>query len=103
MISMNDAKLADLEAFKAASTPNQRNRLWQFKEEIIDLHFSGYSLKLTHKYLVWRGVACSYVSFTRWVKENIDFNKYKDNLPELVPPFPGHSSFLNSSNKLSKS
>lgn len=49
--------------------------LFGFRDSIVDLYFAGYSLKLTHLYLKQRGVNCSYSTFTRWVKVNINFGK----------------------------
>lgn len=63
-------RLAD---FERRHKPDSRRHLANFREEIVALHFKGYSLKATFAYLMDGGVGCSLRTFERWVKDNIDF------------------------------
>lgn len=72
-------RLAD---FERRHKPDSRQQLARFREEILVLHFRGYSLKSTFQYLKELGVSCSLRTFERWVKENIDFTK--ETLPDVA-------------------
>jgi len=72
-------RLAD---FERRHRPDSRQQLARFRDEILVLHFRGYSLKSTFQYLKELGVSCSLRTFERWVKENVDFTK--EALPEAA-------------------
>lgn len=72
-------RLAD---FERRHKPDSKQYLAAFREEIVALHFKGYSLKKTFQYLKDAGVGCSLRTFERWVKENIDFTK--EHVPEAA-------------------
>ncbi len=63
-------RLAD---FEQRHKPDSKTYLTTFREEVVHLHFKGYSLRATFKYLVEQGVGCSLTTFERWVRQNIDF------------------------------
>lgn len=46
-----------------------------FREEVVYLHFKGYSIKASFEYVKEQGVGCSLRTFERWVKDSIDFTK----------------------------
>lgn len=72
---MTPETIAKLKDFEARHKPDSRTYLVRFREEIVYLHFQGYSLKLTFQYLKEQGVGCSLSTFERWVKTEIDFTK----------------------------
>jgi len=61
--------------FESRHKPDSRHHLDLFREEVVYLHFKGYSLKATFVYLQEQGVGCSQRTFERWVKDCIDFDK----------------------------
>lgn len=65
-----EARLAE---FEERHKPDSSTQLLRFREEIVYLHFKGYSLKLTFEYLKEQGVGCSLRTFERWVHANVDF------------------------------
>jgi hypothetical protein len=71
-----------LEDFERRHKPDSKVYLARFREEIVYLHFKGYSVKTTFEYVKEQGVGCSLRTFERWVKENIDFEK--EQMPDEV-------------------
>ena len=65
-------RLAD---FMQRHKPDSSSGLARFRQEIVALHFMGFSLKASFQYLVEQGASCSLRTFQRWVKENIDFTQ----------------------------
>jgi hypothetical protein len=65
--------LERLAEFERQHKPDSSRYLAIYREEIVALHFKGYSLKTTFAYLKEAGVGCSLRTFERWVKDNIDF------------------------------
>jgi len=65
-----EQRLAD---FERRHKPDTTQYLALFREEIVALHFKGYTQKMAFHYVKEHGVSCSLRTFERWVKENIDF------------------------------
>lgn len=65
-------RLAD---FERRHKPDTTQYLALYRDEIVALHFKGYTQKVAFEYLRELGVGCSSRTFERWVKENIDFTK----------------------------
>jgi hypothetical protein len=65
-------RLAD---FMYRHKPDTSSGLARFRQEIVALHFMGFSIKASFQYLVEQGASCSLRTFQRWVKENIDFTQ----------------------------
>ena len=70
---MDDLQKERLALFMASNRPDSTAYLSYFLEETVVLHFAGYTLKSIHRYLSEHGVSCSYVTFQKWVKANVDF------------------------------
>lgn len=80
---MSPEILARLEDFKRRHKPDSKQYLATRREEIVALHFKGYSLKATFAYLVETGFDYySLRTFERWVRENIDFTK--EEIPDVA-------------------
>ncbi|HWI83838.1 hypothetical protein [Ramlibacter sp.] len=68
-----EQRLAD---FMRRHKPDAARQVFEaFREEIVWLHFRGFSVKTTFEYLKEEhGVSCSLRTFERWVKASIDFD-----------------------------
>ena len=75
--AMDDLQKERLALFMANNRPDSTAYLSYFLEEIVVLHFAGYTLKSIHRYLSEHGVSCSYVTFQKWVKSHVDFERLK--------------------------
>lgn len=62
-------RLAD---FERRHKPDTSQYLALYRDEIVALHFKGYTQKVAFEYLREQGVNCSLRTFERWVEENID-------------------------------
>lgn len=69
---MENTKKISLEEFMAEKKPDIHG-LNRFRDDIVILYNSGYSLKQIHEYVSLNGYAASYSPFTRWVKRHINF------------------------------
>src|SRR5947209_2816909 len=70
---MNPERLERLADFTRRHRPDTTAALGAYREEILHLHFRGYSLALIFKFVKEQGVMCSRSAFYRWVQAHIDF------------------------------
>lgn len=71
----DESVLLKMEAdFKSKHPPDSTTYLEQLRPTLLRFFLDGYSRKLTFEFLKGANlVACSYVTFSRWVKANVDF------------------------------
>lgn len=69
---MENTKKISLAEFMTEKKPDIHG-LNRFRDDIVILYNSGYSLKQIHEYVSLNGYEASYSPFTRWVKRHINF------------------------------
>jgi hypothetical protein len=94
---MDDTQKKRLAKFKSLNKPDSLAYLSCYIDEIVDLHYSGYTFKTIHKYLLEHGVTCTYATFIKWAKLNIDFEKHREAGNKLVDPISADNKATTSS------
>lgn len=68
----------DLEEFKRTTKPDSDRSLHRFRDAIIDLYLTDYTLATIFRFVEQGGYGGSRATFYRWVKKHIDFEKERD-------------------------